>query len=119
MIGYSTWPPPMHEREPIPPEVRRAVLARARKQFEGCEDCGLPAPLELHHLTYIAEGYMVCGDIDGGGPIFGQETEDDLAALCRECHHRRHIGLDDVFWPDIDAMNDTFFGFYWAMDKDD
>ena len=89
----------------IPSDVRAAVLRRAEG---GCEDCRVDYPLELHHLRYFT---------DLGEPIDGIEEEDDLAALCRECHHDRHIDPNGVFWRDPEEMEDAWFGFHWEMEK--
>ncbi len=89
-------------RPEIPRPVRLAVLRRAGGR---CEGCGQRLALELHHLRYTvpATAYDV-----GGGPIFGKEAPQDLEALCRDCHHGRHIGPDGKFWRDPEEMADTF-----------
>ena len=96
--GFSArsahFPPPLHLRIPIPPTVRWLVRLRCGGR---CEDCTERLPLEPHHLRYRIPGPL-------GGPIFGRETVDDLAALCRDCHHARHIAPDGTFWPDPQAM---------------
>lgn len=79
-------------RKPIPAWVRSAVLLRARHR---CEECG-DSPVELHHLTYSARPARPDKDY----PIFGEETPDDLLALCRECHHAKHIGPAERFYAD-------------------
>jgi 5-methylcytosine-specific restriction endonuclease McrA len=83
----------------IPRSTVRAVYERAanliiadRPEVVVCEDCWADnLPLELHHLRY---------EDDNGNPIHGHETLDDLALLCRECHHGRHIGPDGEFYRD-------------------
>lgn len=61
-----------------------------------CEDgCG-ETRVELHHVRYHR---------DDGSTIFGRETVDDLAALCRDCHHARHIAPDGQFWSDPSEMH--------------
>ena len=53
-----------------------------------CEDCGDDeCRLEMHHLRYT-----------------GHETPDDLALLCRDCHHNRHIDRNGEFWADPEEM---------------
>jgi hypothetical protein len=62
------------------------VLERAHGR---CEDCGDGGSLELHHLRYHTE---LSHDYKYGGElIFGKETPNDLAALCRDCHLQRHL----------------------------
>jgi hypothetical protein len=43
---------------------------------------------ELHHRTYWIGGRP---PYKYAQPIFGRETEDDLQALCRDCHLGKHI----------------------------
>lgn len=76
-------------RAPIPDSVRAAVVRRANGR---CEDCGERDRLELHHLRYWREGE--------DEPIFGTETAADLDALCRGCHHARHVDPFGYFWSD-------------------
>jgi hypothetical protein len=46
-------------RQPVPYVVRRAVLARSNGH---CEDCGSTLKrLELYHLTYRRDGYVIFG----------------------------------------------------------
>lgn len=92
-------------RKPIPAAVRAEVYERAAGR---CEDCGCVGRLELHHLTYT---------IDFPGDIFGYESAEDLAALCRECHKERHM-LWGVFYADIDELEDTLSSFDDEMSKD-
>ena len=63
-----------------------------------CEDCGYPPPsLEMHHLTYQKWVYP----FEGPKLIHGFEEFDDLALLCRHCHHARHIGpISGAFFTD-------------------
>ena len=50
----------------------RALRAHVIEQQDGlCEDCGEMAELELHHLHYGS---------------LGAETQNDVVALCRDCH---------------------------------
>lgn len=57
-----------------------------------CEDCWSEKPLEFHHLTYRYEPFpnyvSYFGDYED---IFGHETANDLALLCRSCHLARHV----------------------------
>ena len=80
-----------HLRKPIPQDVRRAVLDRAR---HCCEDCGATVRFELHHVSY-QHPYL--------DQIFGNEKPEDLAALCRNCHHERHM-FWGVFYSDPDEL---------------
>jgi 5-methylcytosine-specific restriction endonuclease McrA len=73
-------------RLPIPTATRTAVLARAAG---GCEACGMPYKLELHHLHYNSQG---C------------EVPADLMALCRHCHAGMHRDLHGHFWADPEQM---------------
>ena len=83
--------------------VRRFVLARASRC---CGDCGERVRLEIHHLRYQPE--------DPTGTVAdGWETPDDLAALCRDCHHNRHIDPNGDFWRDPEEMADAWFGYFW------
>jgi 5-methylcytosine-specific restriction endonuclease McrA len=79
-----------------------------------CENCGGRLPLELHHLRYY---YQPDPRYPFTEPIDGHETPDDLAALCRDCHHGRHIDPNGDFWRDPEDMADAWFGFRWEMDK--
>lgn len=97
------------ERKPIPYEVRRKVLIRSKGC---CEECSHPAKLELHHLTYIRDFY------DGPEDIFGYETEDDLVALCRDCHYQRHLDPCGDFVGDIDELTAEWDYFEHMMEKD-
>jgi 5-methylcytosine-specific restriction endonuclease McrA len=100
------------DRIPIPPAVRAATLRRAGGC---CEDCGERLPLELHHLRYRTDYWP---DMEGGSkPIFGRETVDDLAALCRDCHHARHVDPNGGFWADPEEMAEHWAPYRWAMDK--
>ena len=71
----------------IPRSTVKSVYARAGGAV--CEDCeGERLSLELHHLRYeVYDDYHFYGD-----SIHGREQPDDLALLCRNCHHQRHIG---------------------------
>jgi len=65
------------------------VIAGALKRAQGsCEDCGRPAPvkrqkdgtdyLEVHHVVRLAEA--------------GNDTPDNVLALCPNCHRKAHHG---------------------------
>ena len=43
-----------------------------------CVSCSSNVPLEVHHITYIR---------------FGNESNEDLISLCRECHQAIHTRL--------------------------
>jgi 5-methylcytosine-specific restriction endonuclease McrA len=93
----------------VPAAVRAAVNRRADGR---CEDCGERVPLELHHLRYLK--VVVPGD--GPWDIDGYEEPDDLAALCRDCHHRRHVDPNGEFWRDPEEMEVAWAGFSEAVD---
>lgn len=97
-------------RIPIPKEVRRAVMCRAEGR---CEDCGRESPLELHHLTYTRWLHHDC-PVD----IFGREEPEDLKALCRSCHHGRHIDPAGDFWRDPEDLQNNWEPYYLALEKD-
>jgi 5-methylcytosine-specific restriction endonuclease McrA len=102
------------DRVPIPPQVRGAVLHRAGGR---CEDCGERLPLELHHLRYwLRPGYPSLWE-PVPTPIFGRETVEDLAALCRDCHHSRHLDPAGEFWVDPEDMDEHWAPYRWEMDK--
>ena len=94
------------DRASIPAKVRAAVMRRARGR---CEDCGAKTALELHHLRYT---YFHGNRADWEESIFGHETEHDLDALCRRCHHARHIDPAGDFWGDPEEM-----ATYWATSE--
>ena len=68
----------------------------------------------MHHLRYWSRP-------DGRSPstrsIFGHETPDDLAALCRECHQRRHIDPAGEYWRDPEEMQQHWASFYAQLDQ--
>ena len=53
---------------------RKAKAARKRAGWT-CERCGVAAPLDVHHKTYVR---------------FKRELARDLEALCRPCHEAHH-----------------------------
>jgi hypothetical protein len=84
-------------RVPVAPVLRWKVLLRAGWR---CEDCRKPRKLELHHLRYWIDG----PNGPRTQPIFGRETEGDLAALCRRCHEGRHLDPTGAYYADPDEM---------------
>lgn len=52
----------------------RSLSHAYKAKHPNCEDCGAPAD-DVHHLRYTN---------------LGAEPDEDLIALCRKCHHRRH-----------------------------
>ena len=90
-------PPLYPDRKPIPDTVKRAVRERAGNC---CEECGDEGKLEFHHLAYLNTNSNY--HRDWFGLIFGAETHEDLALLCRECHHQQHRDLNGYFWADPD-----------------
>jgi hypothetical protein len=84
----------MADRAPIPRRVRKLIMRRCRYR---CEDCEQYRPLELHHLRYLTAERP-------REPIFGRESPDDLAALCRDCHHKRHLDPYGRFWVDPEDL---------------
>src|SRR5262245_48506742 len=96
-------------QRPVPEATRRAVLERCGGC---CEDCDERCALEMHHLRYEVWNYKE-PEI-----IFGRETPDDLAALCRYCHQQRHIDLNGDWWNDPEEMAAHWAGYWWEMGKD-
>ena len=60
--------------------LREAVLKRCGQR---CEKCERIVPLEVHHIIYDRRYF---------------EHLDDLIALCRPCHQRRHGYLSELEW---------------------
>ncbi len=76
-----------------------------------CQDCGrTDVALERHHLRYFTQAGYRGPDDPGGESIYGLETDEDLALLCRDCHHQRHRDPDGVFWRDPQDMADAWLG---------
>ena len=96
----------------IPPAVRAAVKTRAKGH---CEECGSRQPLELHHRTYRRS---IHDPADEDDTIFGYETPEDLDALCRDCHHRRHVDLNGDFWADPEERADHWWYFNEQMERE-
>ena len=90
----------------IPADVRQSVMIRAKGH---CEDCGERLPLELHHLRY--------SNTWDKKSIRGRELPDDLAALCRDCHHERHLDPNREFWRDPEEMEEFWAPYWWESDK--
>ena len=59
---------------------RKAKAARKRAGWV-CERCGVAAPLDVHHKTYVR---------------FKRELARDLEALCRPCHEAHHAKERDM-----------------------
>jgi hypothetical protein len=66
----------------------------------------------LHHLTYYT---AVNGEVED---VRGLETPADLAALCRECHKRRHIDANGDWWNDPEEMADHWRYYNREMDRE-
>lgn len=75
-------------------QVRRAVLQRCGGC---CEDCGTKCQLTMHHLHY---------------DTVGNESPDDLAGLCWECHQERHRDINGDYWLD-EQEKETYWFLYW------
>jgi 5-methylcytosine-specific restriction endonuclease McrA len=73
----QTLPPTSHaDRKSGWYSIPRVTQKMVRRRSRGsCEDCRKRKPLEFHHLHYRS---------------VGRELPEDLAHLCRECHHHRH-----------------------------
>jgi len=90
----------------IPLQTRKLVLARAKA---GCEDCeeswnfAIGFSPELHHLHYNT---------------VGNESPEDLAVLCRECHYGRHMAPGG-FERDPEIVEDQWECYLHALWKDD
>lgn len=91
----------------IPNSIRSGVYLRCQGC---CEKCGTRSRLELHHLRYFD---------DFGNPIEGSETVGDLIALCRECHHAKHLGPAGDFIIDPVEAADQRNWFDYQTTKDD
>ena len=63
----------------------RAIRERYIRSHPLCEDClesgRLTPAAEVHHLLPLSRG--------------GTHDEENLRALCRSCHNKRHIALGD------------------------
>lgn len=73
--------------------IRHAVHTRCDGN---CEDCGERRRLTMHHLHY---------------DTVGQESEDDIAGLCWDCHQARHRDLNGDFWRDPQEQEAYWFTF--------
>jgi len=71
----------MPPRNPIPPEVLRAVHERAKGKCEMCKTAGDWRGLAPHHRRFRSHG--------------GEHTVDNLEYLCGKCHSLRH-GIVEV-----------------------
>ena len=81
--GGAALPLPDKSARPgVPASTQAAVLHRAAGRCEVCAQAH--DRLSLHHCRYHFD--------EGAGPriIFGLELPDDLLALCRPCHSKRH-----------------------------
>jgi 5-methylcytosine-specific restriction endonuclease McrA len=83
----------------IPIATRKSVMARA---WGKCERCGEKADLDLHHLHYRT---------------VGEETTDDLMALCRPCHNEAHRDINGDFWRDPSEMEAHWAYYFREMDR--
>ncbi len=63
------------KRQSLKQKRREAKLAKLPKPLL-CEKCGKKRVLDWHHKVKRSQG--------------GQDTRDNLVALCRECHIREH-----------------------------
>ena len=97
-------------RKPVPTAVAQAVFQRANN---ACEECGYQGRLELHHLTYDKPYHGV------PEPIFGNETPNDLLALCRECHIAEHFDENGRYWDDPDEKYQEWEPYYTAIERND
>lgn len=73
-----------------------------------CERCGKPAT-QAHHLNYEAL------DFEG----WGKETNDDLLALCKDCHQQVHQEISADREAEFEcrrfyAWATKVYGEYWA-----
>jgi len=83
------------------------VIAVFKRSRNTCEDCWAGPPevmLTFHHLHY---------------DNMGEERPEDIDHLCWECHKERHIDPNGEYWRDPQEMEDCWFGYHWAMAKDD
>ncbi len=86
-------------------EIFPPARAEAQQRAGGrCEDCGATdRPLECHHEDY-------------NNP--GAELPEELAMLCRTCHHGRHTDLNGDFWTDPLAMEEYWFTYWEERDAE-
>lgn len=94
-------------RRPVPLPVRAALARRSRGH---CETCGEKRELEIHHLRL----FVPMDEANGGGPIFGLETERDVELLCSDCHRAAHLDPNGEYWEDPEEMR-----IYWETFPDD
>lgn len=82
VTGYEPMPRPSARSEYktyLQSERWKELRLEALAQEHGrCRDCGASAT-EVHHICYPHR--------------FGEETIDDLVAVCRTCHEHRHADL--------------------------
>lgn len=83
----------------IPLATRKSVLARA---WGKCEECAHRAVLDLHHLHYRT---------------VGEESPEDLKALCRDCHHAAHRDINGEYWRDPEEMAAHWWSYHEEMHK--
>jgi 5-methylcytosine-specific restriction endonuclease McrA len=81
-LGYlreaqKTLPPTSHaDKKTGWYTIPRVTQKMVRRRSKGhCEDCEQRKPLEFHHKHYRS---------------VGRELPEDIAHLCRDCHHYRH-----------------------------
>ena len=67
-----------------------------------CEECGGNVELTLHHLHYDSVGF---------------ESQDDLAALCWDCHKSKHVDPAGVYWRDPQEMQCHWSYYYEELDR--
>lgn len=90
-------------------QLKRRVVA---SQEFCCDDCGERRKLELHHEVYPWHKMIYK---DPGR--WGDEEDDDVVGLCRECHHERHRDLNGDFWSDPLEMESWWAGYYAEMQR--
>ena len=103
-------------RPPIPLSTKQAVWNRSGCR---CEDCGVQGvPLEFHHVRYTTWDREPYKPERYEREVFGEELPEDLAYLCRSCHHARHVDIVGNFHvdpQDRDAEND-YIEHMWFSD---
>jgi phage terminase large subunit GpA-like protein len=83
--------------------LRQHVL---RRDGWRCQSCGTMSNLEVHHKQFRSHS--------------GQDSEENLITLCRQCHDRIHRGNGDCanrsscLSPRIGKMMETILTVFWA-----
>jgi len=74
-----------------PTSIDRDLRYELFGRHEECQRCGSSEDLEIHHIIPNSEG--------------GEDTRENLAVLCRPCHHEAHGGT----WNGVDYDSKSEF----------